>query len=72
MKCFYCGKVIEKNDSKIIIALDKPYINLWVHKECEIEIYNYGVNKYLNENKERIFKILETETPKKENIKRKL
>jgi hypothetical protein len=51
-KCFYCGKEIE--GSCRIIALDRPvYVNVKFHPECLRLIEN--VEKYLGEDKEKLY-----------------
>ena len=34
MICFDCKKEIETGEDKLMLGLDKPYINLWFHKHC--------------------------------------
>lgn len=61
MKCFYCGKEIEKGEFWYI-AMDVPYYNMPVHREtCLVQIEKYGVDKYINENMERIRAIISEE-----------
>lgn len=40
MICPYCEKEILKEDSKFMIALEKPYYNIYFHKSCLISIEN--------------------------------
>lgn len=69
-KCFYCGKEIKNGDKYWIIAIDKPLVNLKLHKECDMEISKYGTDKYLNENKDKILEIINNDKMKGD-IKRK-
>ena len=55
-KCFYCNKEIE-NENPSIIGVDIPYINLPFHKKCFDKIKGNGEEKYLQENKKRIFEL---------------
>jgi hypothetical protein len=48
-KCFYCGNDILENEGKIF-PLDRPYVNLWVHKICS-DAMNA---EYLMENIQRV------------------
>ena len=32
--CFYCDLIISEADNKFMYGLDRPYINLWFHKDC--------------------------------------
>lgn len=50
MTCFYCGEEILEGERKIF-PLDRPYVNLWVHKACFNSMYD---EKYLQENYQRI------------------
>jgi len=59
MICFYCGKEIDRDTERMmIVAIDRPvYVNLTFHKYgCLEEVDGYGRDKYLNENKERVYK----------------
>jgi len=59
LKCFYCNKDIDSNSDRLrIIALDRPYVNIPVHRDtCNLEIQSYGEGKYLRENIERIISL---------------
>ena len=46
--CFYCGKEINVTDSKRMVPLEKPYMNLFFHLDCLNEIPD--INLYLTEN----------------------
>lgn len=50
MKCFYCGEEILENEGKIF-PLDRPYVNIWVHRLCFDAMYD---EKYLQDNYQRI------------------
>ena len=73
MKCFYCDKDIDGNSDRLkIIALDRPYANIPVHRDtCYLEIQSYGEEKYLRENIERIIALSNrpVETHKKRRTK---
>jgi len=63
-KCFYCGSDILEKEGKIF-PLDKPYVNIWVHREiCFDAMYD---EKYLQDNYQRILDYAGTDT----KIKRK-
>ena len=53
--CFRCGKNIESVEDRSYIALDRPCIMLIFHKECIKKIKRIGEEKWLIENKQRIF-----------------
>lgn len=67
--CFYCGKGTEIGDMTII-ALDRPYANLAVHKgECFNFIEQYGIVNYLLDNIDKLYKYIDSSGSK--GIKRK-
>jgi len=59
MICFKCGKEITEewkndklvNSDGIMIGLDKPYVNIWFHRECE---KNVDLNQFLSDNVDKI------------------
>jgi hypothetical protein len=53
--CFYCNEPMGEEHPSII-GIDVPYINLPFHRDCFKKVYVYGDQKYLHENKEKIFK----------------
>jgi hypothetical protein len=54
MKCFYCNEEIGDGKARII-ALDKPYLNLYFHREtCFRKVENQGTENYISENVQRI------------------
>jgi len=62
MTCFYCGKDVDRSAGEgFFVAVEVPYVNILFHKHtCLREIEdNGGIDKYLNENKERVFKLAE-------------
>lgn len=67
MKCFYCGEEIssERHEMKFV-PLDRPYVNLPVHNGCVQPMEEYGLNKYLEDNIERIY-LLAGKTDHKES-----
>lgn len=36
--CPICEKDIQKTDDKFMVALDKPYLNVFFHRECYLLI----------------------------------
>ena len=65
MKCFYCGKEIEGNDFQII-ALDRPYVNIYVHRDkCFEAIASEGELIYLQKNAERVYQLTSNSLIKK-------
>jgi len=50
-KCIKCWEVILPEEKKTIIPLDIPYVNLWVHKGCLLEIEN--LLEFLQKNYEK-------------------
>jgi len=53
--CFKCNKEILKEDKRIMIPIERPYLNLYMHRDCYNEIEE--IVKYLNSNYERISKL---------------
>jgi len=51
MICIYCKKEIKKGDDKFMLGLEKPYINLPLHRGCYKKIKN-NLLEFLNENLE--------------------
>lgn len=49
--CLYCKEEITEGDKKVLIAFDNPYANLFVHSECSRLLDNYGVAKFVNDNR---------------------
>lgn len=61
-KCFYCDNDILENEGKIF-PLDKPYVNIWVHREiCFNAMYD---KEYLQANYQRILDYSGTDTKTK-------
>jgi len=68
MKCFYCGNEILNGESKIF-PLDRPYVNIRVHKiTCFDAMYD---EKYLLENYQRILDYIEAYSTTRTFIKAK-
>jgi hypothetical protein len=68
--CFYCGEEILQREGKIF-PLDKPYVNIWVHRAiCFDAMHN---EEYLQENYQRILDYTGTSgiTKTKDKVKRK-
>ena len=51
--CFYCGKEINVTDSKRMVPLEKPYMNLFFHLDCLKQIPDIGI--YLTENSKMLY-----------------
>lgn len=49
-KCFFCGEEIKEGEGRIV-PLDKPYVNIWAHREGCADAMDYA---YLYENIDRI------------------
>lgn len=57
--CFHCEKRIEKIEDDKMYGLDIPYINLYFHKHCFIEVGGYGnISVYLSENQKKVYNYL--------------
>lgn len=55
MICFYCDEKIEPSSDVMLIPIESPYTNLFVHRNtCFREIQAYGEHKFLMENSEKI------------------
>jgi hypothetical protein len=37
MLCPICDKIIGENDSRFMYPLEKPYLNVYLHRECFIK-----------------------------------
>ena len=58
--CFYCDLPIERIEDRFCLYLDRPRTCIYFHMNCFNKIKNDPKReKYLQENKERIFKIYE-------------
>lgn len=54
-RCFHCGNDINPADYKMY-ALDKPYVNLFFHKECFSLVGGYdGIEVYLTQKVEMVY-----------------
>lgn len=75
MKCFYCDKEILTSEEKIMIAFDKPYANIFIHRNgCLYSVNEVGEDEYMNTHIERLYEFatrLPDATTKNKNIKRK-
>ena len=56
MRCPYCIEHIKDDDDVMMIGLDKPYLNLYMHKGCYSRVAEH-INKFLQENSEIIEQI---------------
>ena len=36
--CIYCKKEIKNEDKKFILGIEKPYMNLKLHRDCYLKI----------------------------------
>lgn len=54
-KCIVCKEDVLQTDNKFMIALESPYLNLYVHLPCYNEIVN-NLEEYLKENLESYLK----------------
>lgn len=55
--CFKCDKKILVADSRFMVAIEKPYGNLWFHRSCYNEIKD-NLEQYLLTNIELVYNIL--------------
>jgi Fe-S cluster assembly iron-binding protein IscA len=53
--CFFCDLEVKKDDLKRMVALERPYINLWFHRACYSLIKDNELG-YLTANIKKIFK----------------
>ena len=53
MICIFCGE--EVKEDKFILALEKPYMNLWVHRYCERDCDN--IREFLEKNLEKYLEL---------------
>lgn len=54
-RCFKCDLDIDIHDYKMY-ALDVPYVNLFFHKSCFLEIGGYeNIVTYVTENREKVY-----------------
>lgn len=71
MICFYCGKEINlsENEKYQMIPIERPYVNLFFHKEnCYNEIKSIE-KQYITENAERIWKWVNSNVKNKKIVK---
>lgn len=62
MTCFHCGKEVDRGAREgFFVAVEVPYVNILFHKHtCLREIEETtGIDAYLNQNKERVYKLAE-------------
>lgn len=67
MLCPVCSKTINTDD-KMMIGVDRPYVNIWFHKEC---VRMVDINKFLSENWEMCYNIYRDQQKTKKNVKRR-
>jgi len=51
--CFHCDKEITSNQKKFMFGLDKPYVNIFFHRECFDSIKD--LTAYFTENAEKVY-----------------
>ena len=56
-KCFYCGKDIPRDSTEYqMIPLERPYVNLFFHRECFILAGSYsGIDAFLTERSDKVY-----------------
>jgi hypothetical protein len=54
-KCIVCKEDVLQSQDKKMIAIEKPYLNLYVHLLCYKEIEN-NLKEFMNENLEEFLK----------------
>jgi hypothetical protein len=52
MNCILCEEQILKEQDKMMVGLDIPYINIWFHRICYREISSF-LNEFLQKNFEK-------------------
>lgn len=57
VKCFYCHKELPQHTASQI-SYDRPYINVYFHKECENIVNKLGADEYIEENKQRFLELV--------------
>jgi len=55
-KCIYCKEDVLITQDKKMVALEIPYLNLYLHKECYL-IIESTLLEYLKENLENYLKV---------------
>jgi hypothetical protein len=58
MICIVCKEEVLKTDDKFYLGLDKPYVNLPLHRKCWLSIKD-KLNYFLPENEELLYNIIE-------------
>jgi hypothetical protein len=53
--CFICDEEILKEDRRIMVAIEVPYVNLYMHKDCHDKILD--LSAFLTQNVEKIYNI---------------
>ena len=51
--CFICDEEILKDERRTMIAIEVPYINLYVHKDCHDKLLD--LSAFLTQNTEKIY-----------------
>jgi hypothetical protein len=53
-KCFVCTELLGGFEGVFMLGLDRPYVNLWFHRECLENLDN--LQEYLNSKIDEIYK----------------
>ena len=54
-KCFLCRKDLNEFGGVFMLGLDRPYVNLWFHREC-FDTVEPNLLEYLNAEIDRLYK----------------
>jgi len=57
MICIICKEKVEKDQKKFMLALDIPYINLWLHRDC-FWFNKENINQILIDNIDLIYSLI--------------
>jgi hypothetical protein len=62
MICLHCDNEILETDSKQMVGLDVPYLNIWFHRGCYNLFVKSEINEYLRNNVQKIENMVQLES----------
>lgn len=59
MDCILCEKQILQEDLKFYIPIEKPYVNIKIHRDCLLEKGYVYILQYLTKNPKIVYNYIE-------------
>lgn len=69
MICFKCQKDIKQEDDKFMYGLDRPYINLYFHKNCWNSIKD-NLEVYFTQNEDSVYNYIRKQQKTGKNVRK--